>query len=696
MSVILPGSVCFREPSRSALNFLRPLHGACILAAFALLTPSAQVYGQCVMVPVLCDADGDRNVDHHDIDAITNAEGTLVEPGDVRDIDADGEITAQDALQCVAQCDFGDCGDVQDKPNILVLMADDLGFNDLAINNGNTNIDTPNMDQLAQDGVRFTRHYAATVCSPARAAFLSGMYPERLGYSPNGIGISPEVVTMPDRLSDVGYTTWHIGKWHIGDLERTAWPDYQGFDHWFGFLNQWLLEGLHIDGELQSSNPTYLNPWLQGDTEAGQNFTGHLENILADKAIEVLTDLNTEQAPWFLNVWFFAPHAPLMPASEHASLYPDTETGKFQALVNQLDTNIGRILAHLEGIGALQDTIIVMVSDNGGTNAVLDNNYPYSGKKTQIREGGLRTPLIIQWTDQTLNGQVFSDTVSIEDIYPSLMAAIELDPPDNLDGNSFYQSVAQQIPAVEKDRFNELGEITYGGLSADGRWRLFQPPPYLGVQPVPRIYDLDLDPTAASWVVPAPQPELDQMLASYDTWYRDVHTVQTEFTATPYGGTLKGMSFMRTPGFQEYTFGIAISDDFDGQIAAQTGIWEIRRAGNSVTAQYGDLILSGDIDNGDSCHSVVVTGVFERQLRSQLPPDRIMLALYIDGNEEQAIDIESSLVVANPYKTTFIGDPGYPGQPGTIAEPVILNVSLDRTYGPLTPQSFSQELCQAL
>jgi len=157
-------------------------------------------------------------------------------------------------------------------------MADDLCYNDLAINNDNTDIDTPHMDQIARDGVRFTRHYATAVCSPARAAFLIGMYPER--------------------LKEEGYTTWHIGKWHIGDLERTAWPDYQGFDHWFGFLNQWRLVGLHVDSALQMTMPRYNDPWLEGDAESGRFFPGHLENILTDKAIEVISDLQAAQTPW--------------------------------------------------------------------------------------------------------------------------------------------------------------------------------------------------------------------------------------------------------------------------------------------------------------------------------------------------------------------------------------------------------------
>jgi hypothetical protein len=122
------------------------------------------------------------------------------------------------------------------KPNILLVMVDDLGFNDLAINNDNTAIHTPNLDQLARDGVRFTRHYAHAVCSPARASLLTGQYSERLGYLPNGRGISSDVTTLPEQLLSLGYNTWHVGKWHIGDLQPESRPENQGFDHWFGFV----------------------------------------------------------------------------------------------------------------------------------------------------------------------------------------------------------------------------------------------------------------------------------------------------------------------------------------------------------------------------------------------------------------------------------------------------------------------------
>ncbi len=578
------------------------------------------------------------------------------------------------------------------KPNILLIMADDLGYNDLAINNGNTSIDTPNMDQIARDGVRFTRHYASAVCSPARAALLTGIYPERLGYLPNGRGISPEVVTIPERLKEVGYTTWHIGKWHVGDLERTAWPDHQGFDHWFGFLNQSRLRDLRTaDGELRLTFPTYVNPWLESDSAPGKTYPGHLDNILTDKAISVLSDLSSASAPWFLNLWYFAPHAPIQPASDFARKYPNTAAGRYQALVNQLDFNIGRVISHLDSMGALQNTIIVVVSDNGGTNLDgLDNNAPFYGFKGTLTEGGMRTPLIIKWPDQAMNGQVIADTVAIEDIYPTLLESIGFVLPDNLDGSSFYQNVRQRKSTAAKARYWDHLWPSYTALSADGRWRLYVTPPYFG--PVKQyMFDLEQDPAATLPVSQIPSAQLTQMTRGYQAWYRDVHTVKTAYAPGVNGSAvLTGMDFLRTPGFGRYTFGIGISQKSDGRIAAQSGIWELRRTGNTVTAQFGDLILSGDIQNSNSCHSIVVSGLFSRKLTKDRDPETMSLVLYIDGIEAQTGEIQATLNAVDPTTATIIGDPATGG--GIIAPPVILNIRLN-SNSLWTPASFSEELC---
>ena len=585
------------------------------------------------------------------------------------------------------------------KPNILLIMADDLGYNDLAINNDNTQIDTPNMDQIARDGVRFTRHYAHTVCSTARAALLTGFYAERTGYLPNGRGISPEVVTLPDRLKQEGYVTWHIGKWHIGDTHRTAWPDYQGFDHWFGFLNQWRLPGEMVDGEVIMTSPRYNDPWLEGDSEPGQHYPGHLENILTDKAIEVLDRVNKAQVPWLINLWFYAPHGPVQPASEFAALYPDTAAGRYQALVNQLDTNIGRVVSHLDSLGALEDTIVIVVSDNGGTEAYVDSNTPYTGTKATLMEGGLRTPLIIRWPaerwpDDALHGTIFENTISIQDIYPTILASIDVVPPENQDGSNYFESIKQLEPAPQKPLFWELGPNQKGALSADGRWRLREWFFYGAWSTW--LYDLDEDYTGTQYLTPPPLEQLTQMQDSYDAWYRAVHTVETEYVQDGNGGgVLTGMSFQRTPGFMTYTFGMGIPDALDGQIAAQAGIWAMSRSGNTVTAQYGDLILAGEIENSNSCHSIVISGNFSRQVAGNSAPDTMTLNLFIDGVLSQSGEIEATLATPDPTIETIIGDPGIPGQSGTLLPPVIMNTALTSST-PVTVESFSQELCNSI
>ena len=295
------------------------------------------------------------------------------------------------------------CGDhstQRRRPNVLLIVADDMGYNDLAINNGNTAIHTPALDDLARQGIRFTRHYADAVCSPARAALLTGQYAARNNYEPNGRGMSPQLITLAEALRDNGYQTWHIGKWHIGDTLRDAWPDRQGFEHWFGFLNQWLLAGAHRNGKLIRVQPRYNDPWLITDGDAGQRYPGHLDDILTDKAIATLGALAEGTQPWFINLWYYAPHAPVTPAADFAAQYPSTPAGRYRALVHQLDANVARVLEGLRASGQLESTVVIFVSDNGGTNHEIDSNYPFFGNKATFHEGGLRTPLLIRLPGQ--------------------------------------------------------------------------------------------------------------------------------------------------------------------------------------------------------------------------------------------------------------------------------------------------------
>lgn len=584
---------------------------------------------------------------------------------------------------------------VEEKsPNILLIMVDDLGFNDLAINNDNTLITTPNLDQLAKNGVRFTRHYATAVCSLARAALLTGQDPARNGYVPNGRGFSPQVTTLPDVLKRAGYVTWHIGKWHLGDLQRGAWPDHQGFDHWFGFLNQWRLAGKQVNGEIQLAPPRYRDPWLESDTEPGAFYRGHLENILTDKAISAIDELQNSGSPWFINLWFYAPHTPIQPAANFAEQYPDTEAGRYRALVHQLDHNIGKILDHLDATGQRENTIIVMVSDNGGTNAQMDNNFPYHGKKATLFEGGLRTPLIIQWPDRDTAGSVYNGIVSIQDIYPTLLESIGLKIPSELDGQSMLGNIQnREEGGYSRTLFWEFGFSSYGVLSQDGRWRL-----YRGLAdsfaPVTLLYDLEVDPYGSKESSPAPLEILEPLLVEYRSWHRDVHRVKTSYKVDASGtGTLTGMDFLRTPGFGAYTFGVGFTDGFYGRLAQQGSIWDVTLNDSVVRANFGDLHLSGVVDSANSCHSVVISGVFARRICSFCGGETMKLSLYVDGQHQQTLEAEGFLEVKDPGIPIDIGWADAAPEGETIFPPVVLSVPIDSSPG-WTPESFNKELCR--
>ena len=153
---------------------------------------------------------------------------------------------------------------------------------------------------------------------------------------------------MPDMLHGAGYTTHHVGKWPLGFVSEQAWPIQQGFDSFFGFLDQFLLRGPHTDAGYNLKRPTYVNPLLQRDNGAFEKHTGHLSDILVEEAIDLLGRVKDQEQPWFINYWTYLPHTPLTPATRFASKFPDTPEGKYNAMLMQVDAAVGRVLATLD------------------------------------------------------------------------------------------------------------------------------------------------------------------------------------------------------------------------------------------------------------------------------------------------------------------------------------------------------------
>jgi arylsulfatase A len=330
---------------------------------------------------------------------------------------------------------------VDGRPNILVILVDDLGYADLA-NYGHPTIRTPNLDRLAQEGVRFTDFYsAAPVCSPARAAFLTGRIPVRTGiydWIPPGsdMHLPAEETTVAELLRDAGYQTSMFGKWHLNgalDSDQPQ-PDDHGFDHWFATAG--------------FATPTHLNPFnfvLNGE-EVGP-LVGYACQLVTDEAIRWLREDRDPARPFFQFVSYHEPHEAIASPPELVASYPATQNpheAEYFANVTNLDLAVGRLLAALDEMGLAGDTFVLFTSDNGPEmlerHPQAHRSYgsagPLRGKKLQLWEGGIRVPGIVRWPGRAQPGSVSGVPVSGIDLLPTLCAvAGVLVPPElKLDG----------------------------------------------------------------------------------------------------------------------------------------------------------------------------------------------------------------------------------------------------------------------
>lgn len=350
-------------------------------------------------------------------------------------------------------------------PNIVVIMADDLGWMDLHCQ-GNAKLDTPALDQLAAEGMRFTDAYAASpVCSPTRAAMMTGQSPARLRLTnhaaghPDGFALpdSPlqeaenirhlplSAVTIAERLSAAGYATAHIGKWHLSHVSKPVMegitepelrPEHQGFS-----LN---IGGCALGGPPSFFSP-YRNPTLQ-DGPAGE----YLPDRLADEAIQFIR--SHRDGPFFLNWWPYSVHYPMQARGELIAKYRQRGGLKnpvYAAMIEGMDTAIGRFLKVLDEAGLRDDTLVLFTSDNGGYDG---DNQPLRGVKGMLYEGGIRVPWIVRWPGKVKPGTINATPIISTDCYPTLLEVAGLPPtPDHpLDGLSLVPLLTQS-PGFERE-----------------------------------------------------------------------------------------------------------------------------------------------------------------------------------------------------------------------------------------------------
>jgi len=314
-----------------------------------------------------------------------------------------------------------------DRPNILVLFADDLGWADLSCY-GSKNVKTPNLDRLATQGMRFTDFYAgAPNCSPSRACMLTGRTPSRTGmYSyipPRGpLHLPKSEITVAEILRDSGYDTAHAGKWHlVADLlsKKLPQPRDHGFNHSLGTNN--------------NASPSHLNPgnYVRNGKAVGRT-EGYSCQIVADEVIDWLSNKRDKKKPFFVCAWFHETHTPIASPPDLVARHPDARSKKdalYYANVENMDAASGRILKALDDMGLTDDTFVIFTSDNGGVRA--ESNGPLRGRKSFVWEGGIREPGIVRWPGRIKPGSVSKEPAGVVDLLPTFCAMAGANVPDD-------------------------------------------------------------------------------------------------------------------------------------------------------------------------------------------------------------------------------------------------------------------------
>jgi len=322
-------------------------------------------------------------------------------------------------------------GQSSDKPNFVFIIADDLGWADVAFHDGNA--PTPHLDRLAREGLELTQHYVAPVCSPTRSGLLTGRCWSRFGVtSPqNNRALPWDTVTLPRALKNAGYETCLTGKWHLGSLPECG-PNHFGFDHSYGSLAGGVSPWNHSYKKGPFSRTWHRNEELIEET-------GHVTDLITAEAVKWIETRG--DAPFLLYVPFTAVHLPIKEPDEWLERVPDAIQGDvprhYAACVMHLDNSVGRIVAALEKCGKRENTLLVFTSDNGGSTVenndlkypddncpngkLTGNNAPFRGGKGTLYEGGTRVPTIVQWPRRVKPGKVDSP-VQIIDWMPTFCA----------------------------------------------------------------------------------------------------------------------------------------------------------------------------------------------------------------------------------------------------------------------------------
>jgi len=346
-------------------------------------------------------------------------------------------------------------------PNIVFILADDMGYADLSCY-GRPDYRTPNIDRIATGGMQFKQAYAnSAVCSATRTALITGRYQYRLPVgleeplnARRNIGLPPSHPTLPLLLRKAGYGTTLIGKWHLGWLPEFS-PLKSGYDHFWGF------RGGGVDYFTHKSGTAETNTGDLWDDDVKIEQTGYMTTLLGARAVSVIQDYAKAKPPFFLSLHFNAPHWPWEGPDDEAESrrirnlfdYDGGSQKTFAAMVGELDRQVGRVLDTLDAAGIAGKTIVIFTSDNGGER--FADTWPFTGRKTELLEGGLRIPALIRWPGHIQAGSTTEQVAITMDWVPTLLeaAGAHPDPAYPPDGVSLLPTVTRNAAPVPRKLF---------------------------------------------------------------------------------------------------------------------------------------------------------------------------------------------------------------------------------------------------
>ena len=397
------------------------------------------------------------------------------------------------------------------QPNVVIILADDLGSADLGCDGGE--IETPNIDRLAGQSVRFGQFYACSVCSPTRSALMTGRSPMRLGvtytvirpWSNYAVPLTEHF--LPQSFQAAGYQTAITGKWHLGHARRAFLPNSRGFDHAYGHVNGAIDYYTHMrDGGLD---------WNRNGRSVREE--GYSTDLLAEEASRWIRSRDASR-PFLLYLPFNAPHAPLQAPRDLEDKYAkisDVRRRRFAAMVDAMDAATGRLLKTLDEERVSDNTIVLFFSDNGGPVNQGARNNPLRAGKATVYEGGIRVPAMLRWPEGLKVKGRTNQVMTAMDVFPTLAAAAGVTPKNKLalDGRNLWEEIGRGKEREREDLFwafaTERGEQY---AARRGQWKL------VVAGGSKELYDLANDPVESVNLAPKQQSLVNELTAKIEAW----------------------------------------------------------------------------------------------------------------------------------------------------------------------------------